>query len=70
MILLLYLVISIILGGRVGYIIFYNLQFYIENPIEIFKIWQGGMSFHGGLLGVILEHTYSVKEIKFKFLQL
>ena len=49
-----YLVISIILGGRIGYIIFYNLQFYIENPIEIFKIWQGGMSFHGGLLGVIL----------------
>ena len=45
-----YLVISIILGGRVGYIIFYNLQFYIENPIEILKIWQGGMSFHGGLL--------------------
>ena len=49
-----YLVISIILGGRVGYIIFYNLQFYIENPIEILKIWQGGMSFHGGLVGVIL----------------
>ena len=49
-----YLVISIILGGRVGYIIFYNLQFYFENPIEIFKIWQGGMSFHGGLIGVIL----------------
>ena len=48
------MVISIILGGRIGYIIFYNLQFYIENPIEIFKIWQGGMSFHGGLLGVIL----------------
>ena len=49
-----YLVISIILGGRVGYIIFYNLQFYIENPIEILKIWQGGMSFHGGLVGVIM----------------
>ena len=52
-----YLVISIILGGRVGYILFYNLQFYLENPIEIFKIWQGGMSFHGGLIGVILA-TY------------
>ena len=49
-----YLVISIILGGRIGYIIFYNLQFYMENPIEILKIWQGGMSFHGGLIGVIL----------------
>ena len=52
-----YLVISIILGGRVGYILFYNFQFYLENPIEIFKIWQGGMSFHGGLIGVILA-TY------------
>ena len=49
-----YLVLSIILGGRVGYILFYNFQFYLENPIEIFKIWQGGMSFHGGLIGVIL----------------
>ena len=52
-----YLVLSIILGGRVGYILFYNFQFYLENPIEIFKIWQGGMSFHGGLIGVILA-TY------------
>ena len=56
-----YLVISIILGGRIGYIIFYNLQFYIENPIEILKIWQGGMSFHGGLVGVILGTYFFCK---------
>ena len=48
-----YLIIGIILGGRLGYIIIYNLSFYINNPLDIFKIWQGGMSFHGGLIGVI-----------------
>ena len=48
-----YLIIGIILGGRLGYIIFYNFSYYSENILDIFKIWQGGMSFHGGLLGVI-----------------
>jgi len=49
-----YIVISIIIGGRIGYVIFYNLTFYIDNPINIFKIWEGGMSFHGALIGIIL----------------
>ena len=48
-----YLIIGIILGGRIGYIIFYNFSYYLDNIFDIFKIWQGGMSFHGGLLGVI-----------------
>ncbi len=48
-----YLIIGIILGGRLGYVLIYNLNFYINNPLDIFKIWQGGMSFHGGLIGVI-----------------
>ncbi|MFL2889859.1 MAG: prolipoprotein diacylglyceryl transferase [Pelagibacteraceae bacterium] len=48
-----YLILGIILGGRIGYIIFYNLPFYYENPLEIFKIWQGGMSFHGAVVGVV-----------------
>ena len=52
--LLIYLVIGIILGGRLGYVIFYNFDYYVQNLLEIFKIWQGGMSFHGGLLGVII----------------
>ena len=52
--LLIYLVIGIILGGRLGYVIFYNFDYYSQNFTEIFKIWQGGMSFHGGLLGVIV----------------
>jgi len=49
-----YLIIGIILGGRIGYILFYNLEFYSNNLIDIFKIWNGGMSFHGGLIGVII----------------
>ena len=49
-----YIVISIIIGGRIGYVLFYNLNFYWQNPLEILKIWQGGMSFHGALVGVII----------------
>ena len=52
-----YLIIGIILGGRIGYVIFYNLEYYLENIFEILMIWKGGMSFHGGLLGVIVA-TY------------
>ena len=49
-----YLIIGIILGGRLGYVLFYNAKYYLSNPIEIPMIWQGGMSFHGGLLGVLI----------------
>ena len=52
-----YLIIGIILGGRMGYVIFYNFEYYLENIFEILMIWKGGMSFHGGLLGVIIA-TY------------
>ncbi|MSP43047.1 MAG: prolipoprotein diacylglyceryl transferase [Alphaproteobacteria bacterium] len=45
---------GIILGGRLGYVLFYNAQYYLFNPLEILKVWQGGMSFHGGLIGVLL----------------
>ena len=48
-----YLIIGIIIGGRLGYVLFYNFSYYINNILDIFKIWQGGMSFHGGLLGII-----------------
>ena len=48
-----YLIIGIIIGGRLGYVLFYNFNYYINNIVDIFKIWQGGMSFHGGLLGII-----------------
>ena len=49
-----YIIISIILGGRIGYVFFYNFDYYIKNLEEIFFIWEGGMSFHGGLIGLIL----------------
>ena len=48
-----YLIIGIIIGGRLGYVSIYNFNYYINNPFDIFKIWQGGMSFHGGLIGII-----------------
>ena len=57
-----YLIIGIILGGRLGYIFIYNLSFYINNPLDIFKIWQGGMSFHGGLIGIILASLFFAKK--------
>ena len=49
-----YLIIGVILGGRIGYALFYNLEYYLENPFEILMVWNGGMSFHGGLIGVIV----------------
>lgn len=45
---------GVILGGRIGYILFYNLPYYLRHPLNMFKVWEGGMSFHGGLVGVIL----------------
>ena len=57
-----YLIIGINLGGRIGYIIFYNFSYYLDNIFDIFKIWQGGMSFHGGLLGVIASSYIFAKK--------
>ena len=66
-----YLIIGIILGGRIGYVLFYNAEYYFNNPIEILMIWQGGMSFHGGLIGVIiLTIIYSKKNNLNKFIYL
>lgn len=45
---------GVFLGGRIGYVLFYNLPVFLDNPIYLFKVWDGGMSFHGGLLGVIV----------------
>ena len=59
-----YIIISIILGGRIGYIIFYNFSYYFTNPLDIFKIWQGGMSFHGALIGVVLGTYIFAKKVK------
>ena len=59
-----YLIIGLILGGRIGYILFYNLSYYIENVLDVFKIWQGGMSFHGGLIGIIFSSYIFAKKSK------
>ena len=52
--LLFYIAIGVILGGRLGYVLFYKFPYYLEHPVEIFFVWQGGMSFHGGLIGVLV----------------
>ena len=49
-----YLILGVIIGGRLGYVLFYNLEYYILNPIAIIRIWDGGMAFHGGFVGVIV----------------
>ena len=53
-----FLIIGIILGGRLGYVIFYNLDYYKNNILEIFFIWQGGMSFHGGIIGILISSYF------------
>jgi phosphatidylglycerol:prolipoprotein diacylglycerol transferase len=51
---ILWVTIGIILGGRTGYVLFYNLPFFVDHPLEIFELWKGGMSFHGGFLGCVI----------------
>ena len=50
---ILWVTFGIILGGRAGYVLFYNLDFFVANPAEIFEVWKGGMSFHGGFMGCV-----------------
>ena len=65
-----YIVISIIIGGRLGYVIFYNPGYYISHPVEILKVWEGGMSFHGALIGIIVGTYFfsSKKKIQLFFM--
>ncbi len=58
-----YLIISLVIGGRLGYVLFYNFGYYLSNPFHILKIWEGGMSFHGALIGIIIcTCWFSVKK--------
>ncbi len=58
-----YIIISMLLGGRIGYILFYNFGYYSSNPFDILKIWEGGMSFHGALVGIIFgTYWFSIKK--------
>lgn len=63
-------ILSIILGGRLGYILFYNLQYFIQNPLKIFAIWEGGMSFHGAVIGGLIGLKLFSKKEKIPFLSL
>ncbi|PNQ49133.1 prolipoprotein diacylglyceryl transferase, partial [Vibrio agarivorans] len=49
-----YVALGVILGGRVGYVLFYNFDQFLDDPLWLFEVWTGGMSFHGGLLGVVV----------------
>jgi phosphatidylglycerol:prolipoprotein diacylglycerol transferase len=68
--LVLYGVLGIILGGRIGYVMFYNLGYYIHNPVDVLHIWNGGMSFHGGLTGILIAFYFFARRFKLKWLQL
>ena len=71
--LIIYLIIGIIIGGRLGYVILYNFDYYSQNLLQIFKLWEGGMSFHGGLIGLIISTVLfsRKKDINFfKFLDI
>lgn len=65
-----YIILGVILGGRLGYVLFYDFPYYAEHPQNIFKIWQGGMSFHGGFLGVIIMSFCWAQKNKKDYLEL
>ena len=65
-----YAALGIILGGRIGYVLFYNLSYYLQNPIDILKLWDGGMSFHGGVIGTSLGIIYLARKEKLPWLRI
>ncbi|GGI86799.1 prolipoprotein diacylglyceryl transferase [Legionella impletisoli] len=68
--LIFYSALGVIIGGRLGYMVFYNLPELIHQPLSLFKVWQGGMSFHGGLLGVILVLWLLTYKFNKRFLEI
>lgn len=62
-----FIMLGLIVGGRLGYIVFYNLPFYLENPLEVFVLWHGGMSFHGGLIGAFLAGLFVIRKRRLSF---
>jgi phosphatidylglycerol---prolipoprotein diacylglyceryl transferase len=65
---LFYGVLGVILGGRLGHVIFYQLGYYLQHPLEVFAVWQGGMAFHGGFLGVITAMALLARKYKLPWL--
>ena len=64
-----YAALGIILGGRLGYVLFYNLGWYLQHPVDILKLWDGGMSFHGGVIGTTLGILYLARKEKLSWLR-
>jgi len=65
-----YVMLGVIIGGRMGYVLFYNFMYYLQHPLAIFSVWEGGMSFHGGALGVIIAGIIFCKRYKMHFMTL
>src|ERR1039458_3475315 len=61
-------VLGVVLGGRLGYVLFYKPGYYFSHPLEILAVWQGGMSFHGGFLGVLLVMLYIARKYQIRWL--
>ena len=59
---------GVVLGGRLGYILFYNLGFYLANPLKLLAVWEGGMSFHGGAIGVVMAFILYARRKKLQFI--
>ena len=68
--LLVWVAVGVVVGGRLGYVLFYNLPYYLSHPIEIVFVWRGGMSFHGGLIGVILAAWLYARRRGVSFLEI
>jgi phosphatidylglycerol:prolipoprotein diacylglycerol transferase len=68
--LLFFIVLGVVLGGRLGYVLFYKPVYYLSHPLEIFAVWQGGMAFHGGFLGVLLAVWYVARKHRLRWLAL
>jgi phosphatidylglycerol:prolipoprotein diacylglycerol transferase len=64
------LALGVVVGGRFGYVLFYDFATYLRHPLQIFAIWQGGMSFHGGLLGVAVAAIWYARRVQLSYLQL
>ncbi|MCH2037592.1 MAG: prolipoprotein diacylglyceryl transferase [Rickettsiales bacterium] len=68
--LIVWMIVGIVLGGRLGYTLFYNMPYYLDNPAQILRVWEGGMSFHGGMIGTILAAFLYCRKHNIPFLQL
>ncbi|MBE2294068.1 MAG: prolipoprotein diacylglyceryl transferase [Phycisphaerales bacterium] len=62
-----YIAMGVILGGRIGYILFYSLSSFLDNPLVLFRVWEGGMSFHGGFIGVLLAMLLFARKYQHRF---